>query len=244
VTELFVETLPTEQVLRRIRGLVDVALPREGVEVLEAGCGSVVRIDISPRKRAVVTGVDISARQLERNQGLDCKVHDDLERTTFPDDQYDLVVCWDVLEHLAAPRTTLARLVATMKADGLLVIGVPNLLSVKGLITKLTPHSVHIWYHRRILGWDRAGTDDIGPFRTPFRTSLRPRALVRDLAALGLEPVLAVHHRTEAMDIIRAQRGLLGIAIRTVSAVLRVVSLGRVRTTDADVVIVARRAAG
>ncbi len=242
MNDIFDESFGTDEVLERVDKLADVALP-PGARVLEAGCGSIVRVQLSPAKQATITGIDVSEKQLGRNTALHEKVHADLEAVQLPSGRYDLVVCWDVLEHLSDPRRTLARLVEATRPDGMFVIGMPNLLSLKGLVTKLTPYRVHVWYHRRILGWEHAGRDDVGPFRTPFRISLRPRVVVRDLAELGFEPVLAVYHRTKAMDIIRSQRGLLAAAIGAASWVLRVVSLGRIRTRDADVVIVARRRA-
>jgi 2-polyprenyl-3-methyl-5-hydroxy-6-metoxy-1,4-benzoquinol methylase len=242
VTAIFDESVDTDEVMERLTKLADVVVPR-GAQVLDAGCGAVVRVPLSPAKQATIVGIDISAQRLERNAAVHQKVHADLETVPLPADHYDLVVCWDVLEHLSDPRHTLARLVRATRPDGMIVIAMPNLLSLKGVITKLTPYRVHVWYHRRVLGWEHAGRDDVGPFRTPFRLSLRPRAVVRELAELGVEPVLAVYHRTKAMEIIRAQRGLLGVVIGAASAVLRVVSLGRFRTRDADVVIVGRRPA-
>jgi hypothetical protein len=100
---------------------------------------------------------------------------------------------------------------------------------------------VHVWYYRRVLGWEDAAHGDGGPFATPFRLSLQPRSLLRRLVELGLEPVMVVYRRTHAMETISAQRGLLGFAIGVASAVLRVVSFCRIRTRDADVVLVARR---
>ena len=243
MTDIFEETLGTDEVLERVGKLADVALA-DDPQVLEAGCGSVVRVRLSPTKRATITGIDISERQLGRNVALDHQIHADLESVTLPTGGFDLVVCWDVLEHLSDPTTTLSRLVEATAPDGMVVIGMPNLLSLKGLVTKLTPYRVHVWYHRRILGWAHAGEDDLGPFRTPFRLSLRPRSVLRQLRRLGLEPVLAVYHRTAAMEIIRSQQGPLSVAIGAASGVLRIVSFGRIRTADADVVIMARRASG
>jgi SAM-dependent methyltransferase len=240
-TGLFEETLSTDEVLKRLARLVDISLPH-AAEVLDAGCGSTMRIAIAQAKHVTVTGIDISEKQLRRNEALHRKVHADLETVDLPSGRYDLVVCWDVLEHLFDPVTTLARLVDATAPGGLLVIAMPNLLSLKGIVAKLTPYTVHVWYYRRVLGWKDAGQDDDGgPFATPFRLSLQPRSLLRRLVELGLEPVMVVYRRTHAMETISAQRGLLGFAIGVASAVLRVVSFCRIRTRDADVVLVARR---
>ena len=39
-----------------------------------------------------------------------------------------------------------------------MTLGVPNVASPKGLLTKFTPHRFHIWVYRRILGFEAVST--------------------------------------------------------------------------------------
>jgi hypothetical protein len=60
-------------------------------------------------------------------------------------------------------------MLGVLNDNAILVIKVPNVLSFKGLFTKFTPHFVHVFYYRKILGRPLAGTQDRAPFRTFLR---------------------------------------------------------------------------
>ncbi len=70
--------------------------------ILEAGCGSGSNIPIPPDSH--LTGIDISEEELAKNQVVAEKIVGDLETYPLEKDSFDLVVCWDVLEHLGRPR--------------------------------------------------------------------------------------------------------------------------------------------
>jgi hypothetical protein len=58
--------------------------------------------------------------------------------------------------------------------------------SVKGLMTKLTPHSFHVWVYQRLLGWTYAGKPGYGPFPTPMRLAMAPHTMKRLARDRGL----------------------------------------------------------
>jgi 2-polyprenyl-3-methyl-5-hydroxy-6-metoxy-1,4-benzoquinol methylase len=92
---------------------------------------------------------------------------------------FDAIVCIDVLEHLDHPRAALANMHEALAPGGLMVIKLPNAMSLKGLITKLTPHGFHVWVFRNVFGKRNAGVDDVGPFKAHMRWAISPRALRR-----------------------------------------------------------------
>ncbi len=59
-----------------------------------------------------------------------------------------------------------------LKPDGIMVLALPNLMSVKGLVTKFTPHAFHTWFYRRVYRSAKTGEDDEGPFPTYFRRAV------------------------------------------------------------------------
>ena len=61
----------------------------ETVKVLEAGCGSLSRVNLGDHK--YVVGLDIDAPMLENNQALDEKILGDVETYEFPSDSFDLM---------------------------------------------------------------------------------------------------------------------------------------------------------
>jgi predicted SAM-dependent methyltransferase len=76
-----------------------------------------------------VQGVELNgdvARFASEKYGLDIAIGT-LEEARLPDNAFDAVTMWDVLEHVYDPATTLAEIHRILKPDGVLVIRVPNL---------------------------------------------------------------------------------------------------------------------
>lgn len=108
-----------------------------GIRVLDVGCGCGSRIRFPETARLI--GIDIDADQLASNERVHEKILGDIQTYTT-DDRYDITFCWDLLEHLEHPEEALARLLEWALPGGLIVISGPNPYSLKGLITKYTPH--------------------------------------------------------------------------------------------------------
>ena len=148
---------------------------KQKTRVLEAGCGSASHINFP--SDSYLIGIDLSEKQLDRNSRLDEKIIGDLQHYNLPHKSFDVIVCWDVLEHLEFPSKALEKFSLAVKTGGLLVLALPNVLSLKGLITKFTPHWFHIWFYRNYYGSKLAGTGDIGPFPAFLKFSVSPRRL-------------------------------------------------------------------
>jgi SAM-dependent methyltransferase len=152
------------------------AVGRDHLKVLEAGCGSASYIHFGPN--AFLVGIDISDKQLQRNKELDEKIVGDIQRYDFSPSIFDIIICWNVLEHLSEPEMALKRFAAAVKPNGLIILALPNVYSLKGLITKFTPLQFHIWVYPYLFGRLREwGKDDIGPFKTYLRLSIAPKQL-------------------------------------------------------------------
>jgi SAM-dependent methyltransferase len=112
--------------------------------VLDAGCGTAYgsRLLAAGGAREVV-GVDIAAAVLEivaptmpdsvRLQA------EDLRELSFDDDTFELVVCFEVIEHFQTPLAVLDELVRVLAPGGLLLISSPN----RGVYPAGNPHHFH-----------------------------------------------------------------------------------------------------
>ena len=156
---------------------------RHGACVLEAGCGSTSHLGISGFSKVV--GIDISEMQLERNDYLDDKLLGDIQTYNLPKNAFDLIVCWDVLEHLPRPEDALANMGNSLRKGGLMIIAAPNLLSLKGIVTKLTPYAAHKWFYHRIIGDKRRAAEGFNQFATYLRRSMTPRGVRRFARSKG-----------------------------------------------------------
>lgn len=161
---------------------------RRPLRVLEAGCGSSSHLQL-PAERWVV-GIDISAQQLERNEQLDEKIVGDLQTFQLPANSYDLIICWDVVEHLDQPAEAIKNMAAALSPGGMLVVAAPHPWSFKGMVTRVSPHWLHVWFYRYLIGDKLAGVDGRGPFATPMKSGMFPANIARLSAQLGLRKVL------------------------------------------------------
>ena len=101
-----------------------------GRRVLDAGCGvgwgsELLRL----AGAASVVGLDISEEALAdaRRRAPECEfVPGDLQKLPFPDDEFDVVVCMEALEHTDDVAGTLDQLARVLRPDGVLLVSSPN----------------------------------------------------------------------------------------------------------------------
>jgi ubiquinone/menaquinone biosynthesis C-methylase UbiE len=147
-----------------------------GDRILDAGCGAgkFSRMDFAKEIGCHLTGVDLQ-EALGRNQQMDSRVRADLKRLPFSDKSFDVVNCRLVIEHLDAPQAALEEFHRVLAPGGRLAIFTPNLLHYFGAAATLTPHWFHIWFNRRVRGFDDS---DIFPTYYRANTRRRLRALL------------------------------------------------------------------
>ncbi|MGQ9599811.1 MAG: class I SAM-dependent methyltransferase [Anaerolineae bacterium] len=95
--------------------------------LLDVGCGDGDFLLAMQRRGWEAVGVDISpvAVALARQKGLDV-FQGQLAEAGLPEDSFDLVTMWDVLEHLHDPGAELARIARLLRPGGRLVATFPN----------------------------------------------------------------------------------------------------------------------
>jgi 2-polyprenyl-3-methyl-5-hydroxy-6-metoxy-1,4-benzoquinol methylase len=228
----------------RLQKFLDEALvEKPALRLLEAGCGSASELRF-PGNQVHITGIDISQKQLERNQSLNVRIQADIQYYAYQPLIYDVIVCYWVLEHLQRPDLALRGFALTLTEGGLVVLAIPNILSVKGLLTKYTPFTIHSWVYKHLHGRQTSGQDDTGPFRTYLRYSIRPNAIRRFAEHSGLQ---VVYFATS--DILDAPWAFTGSKLaRVVRAIYgglkylaKVTSLGLLGDSDFYMVLQKRR---
>lgn len=147
------------------------------LRVLDAGCGGALRIRLP--KSAHITGIDISPDSAARNTTIADIIIGDVQTYPLPRQAFDVVICWELLEHVREPRAALTHFVKTLRQGGLIVLAIPNPHSLKGLITRLSPHGLHVWILRHILKQKNAGRPGFAPFHTYLSPDIAPPALER-----------------------------------------------------------------
>lgn len=103
---------------------------KRGGHMLEIGCANGLFLDAMRRVGGwQLYGVEINelaARYARERLGLDV-VTGELADAGLPDDRFDAVVMWDVLEHVHDPQETLRGVHRVLKSDGVLFLRLPLL---------------------------------------------------------------------------------------------------------------------
>lgn len=111
----------------------DLALYKESGVLLDLGCSSGSFLESMGDKSWELHGIEMSldcAKEAEARCGAQVFVGDILD-APFPSESFDVVTCFDVLEHLYDPRGVLERVGAWLKPDGIFYIQVPNIDSAE-----------------------------------------------------------------------------------------------------------------
>lgn len=193
------------------------AKPR--IRMLEAGCGSASHVKFRPAVDAV--GIDISPDQLERNKTMQEKILGDIQEYPLPRNEFDVVVCWWVMEHLSRPKDALVNMFGSVKPEGLLILAFPNLLSFKGLATKITP----FWFHK--LFYLSMGIKS-GPFPTYLRLAILPENVMRFAEKCGFSVRFSRLGEGFMTRRIRTSSRLADLALSAVDLTMQTISFGKV----------------
>ena len=202
--------------LEAVHTLLAKRLPRKNTRIYEAGGGSTSFIQLNFLEDARITVVDIDEVQLKNNHYAEHKILGDIQTHAFPPNSFELIVCYNVIEHLTAPDQAIAQFFEALSPGGLLVIGAPNPNSFSGWVTRLTPHWFHVWYYRFILGDRLAGQPGHVPFPTVFHPLVTPGKLIDFSQNLGFRVIHFQEYEGEQYERIKYQSPVLGTFVKVI----------------------------
>ncbi len=128
-----------------------------GQEVLDVGCGRGAVLRYLSRYGFQVSGCDVATDNLKALKAEGLPVFEyDIERDTLHE-KYDVILCLEVLQQLFDPAEALTKFAHALKADGCMMISVPN--------------EFHIWARLRLL----LGTSRLGHFDESHIRLFNPR---------------------------------------------------------------------
>jgi len=105
------------------------AAGRGAVDLLDVGCGSGTLLGLLKQRGVRGIGVDFSAeaaRLAEAENGVRVVVGS-LEDAAFPDQSFDIVTLFHVIEHVVNPREVLSEVFRVLRPNGAVVVQVPSL---------------------------------------------------------------------------------------------------------------------
>jgi SAM-dependent methyltransferase len=224
-------------VLARLQARVDDLLGgvERPVRILDAGCGKQMQIPIAAERHVV--GIDISPEQVGKNPEVDEGLVGDVQTYPFEAEAFDVVVCWNVLEHVEDPRAALANFERALRSPGLLILAGPHPHSFKGAVTKFTP----FWVHR--LAWKRwlGGPPNLDRFPTHMSDAALPEQLTSILGDSGMRVELLSMYESWEQRSFRYRSDMTGRAFRAAVGAVELASLRTVTGEVTDFVLVASK---
>jgi SAM-dependent methyltransferase len=175
--------------LLAVHGILGTELPPTRLAIYEAGGGSTSFLPLEVLLRAHVTVVDIDEDQIRNNDYAQETILGDIQTYRFKPDSFDLVICYNVIEHLPDVEAALTGFCAALKPGGLILIGAPNPQSLSGVITKYSPHWFHVWFYRHLRGDKMAGQPGHAPFPTFYHPLVTLSNLETFAKAHGLQMI-------------------------------------------------------
>ncbi len=220
----------------------DPALPKPAL-VLEAGCGSTSDVYLPFEKK--VAGIDLDAEQLKHNDRIEVKIQGDLQTYELPQNEFDIVACVDVLEHLPFPEKALVNMSRSVKPGGYLLIAGPEPYSYKGFVAKYTPHSMRFFIHRLITGTDAHETRRIhGNGQIFIPTYMRSVCSLKNLVVAGnrcgLDVAFEKAFDAHSSGVRAAYKPFLG-AVNLFTRCVVAVTAGRINLLLADYVLLFKK---
>ncbi|MFL5659347.1 MAG: methyltransferase domain-containing protein, partial [Ktedonobacteraceae bacterium] len=224
----------------KLQSFVDRLLSeREAIKVLEAGCGNHSNIKIPKNTPCYIVGIDISEEELQMNSAVNEKIVGDIQSYVLPSSEFDVIVCWWVLEHVSHPEKALDNFLRSMKEDGILILAVPNVFSIKGLLTKYTPHWFHIWVHRSF--WKFLSAEGFTPFRTYLKFSISPASIRRYAAKNGLSIEYSSLYESQTVREFREKHKIVNMGWWLSIQIIKALSFGKIDVGPTEFLIVLKK---
>ena len=227
--------------LLAVHSILGTRLPAARLAIYEAGGGSTSFLPLDILRRAHVTVVDIDEDQLRNNDYAQETILGDVQTWRFPPSGFDLVICYNVIEHVPDVEAALSGFCESLKQGGLILIGAPNPKSLSGVTTKFSPHWFHVWFYRHVRGDTNAGQPGHAPFPTFFHPLVTLSNLQAFARAHGLELIYRKEYESPRYPEMRARKPLFAALIDAAAVVINALLPGKGDVRHGDYHVILRK---
>ena len=223
--------------LEAVHRLLSERFADQDIRIYEAGGGSTSYLPTNLVLNAETTVVDVDKQQLRNNCYARFRICGDIQRQNFQPERFDLIGCYNVIEHLEGPDQAITHFFKSLVPGGLVFIAGPNPHSFFGTVTRFAPHWFHVWAYRTLLRRKDAGQPGVAPFRTVYDTLISPANLVRFCRKLGFEILYFKEIETVQFGLLRRERPALGWMLNVFIRTLEFISRKTLRNGDFHLVL-------
>jgi hypothetical protein len=121
-----------------------------------------------------------------------------------------------------------------------MIIAGPMLNSVKALITRLTPHGMHVWFYRNVLNRPNAGTPGNAPYEVEHSSGADLEQLQEQLRRQGFEILSTTIYEGIQAKKLRKNRPLLYRAYSLFSGLVVLSTRGAVKA-EGDFILLCQK---
>ena len=229
------------QSLLTVHSILEARLPAAGLAIYEAGGGSTSFLPLNVLRRAHVTVVDIDEDQVRNNDYAQETILGDIQTYRFAPDSFDLVICYNVIEHVPDVEAALLGFCQSLKRNGMILIGAPNPRSLSGVVTKYSPHWFHVWFYRHVRGDKNAGLPGCAPFPTHFH----PLVTLPNLEAFadkhGLQMIYRRQYESPRYPEMRRRKPLFAALVDAVAKAMNFFLPGKTDVRHGDYHVILRK---
>lgn len=229
------------QSLLTVHSILEARLPARRLAIYEAGGGSTSFLPLSVLRRAHVTVVDIDEDQIRNNDYAQETILGDIQTHRFAPDSFDLIICYNVIEHVPDVEAALTGFCQALKPDGLILIGAPNPRSLSGVVTKYSPHWFHVWFYRHVRGEKQAGSPGCPPFPTHFHPLVSLARLEAFANSHGLQMIYRKQYESPRYPEMRRRKPALAALVDAAARVLNCFLPGKTDVRHGDYHVILRK---
>jgi SAM-dependent methyltransferase len=178
---------------------IDAFAKNRSLKILDVGCGPGLFLKELLERGHCIVGIDMAGGMVHRareiikgypSEQAQC-IYGDIEDLQFADNSFDVVLCLGVLSYLPHDKKGLSEMRRVVKRDGIVVLGMPNLLRLN---TLFDPYyylfrGFNLLYNQKFLGKNKSGSN--GKEELPLRKYVYSRlsALFRfcNLKKIGVD---------------------------------------------------------
>ncbi|MEN3350288.1 MAG: hypothetical protein V7632_3923 [Bradyrhizobium sp.] len=230
-----------KQSLLTVHSILEARLPAGPLAVYEAGGGSTSYLPLKVLRRAHVTVVDIDEDQIRNNAYAQEPILGDIQTYRFAPERFDLIICYNVIEHVPDVEAVLSGFCESLKRNGLLLIGAPNPKSLSGIVTKYSPHWFHVFFYRYVRGEKKAGLPGEAPFPTHFHPLVTPARLEAFATRHGLQVIYRKKYESPRYPEMRRRKPVLAAFIDGAAKLMNAMLPGKVDVRHGDYHVILRK---
>jgi len=110
------------------------------IKIMEIGCGGGDYLSLLKKYISFLSGLEVQTTGVDfscpKREGIDYSISGDISNLKIKENYYDLIICYQLIEHVRNPKEVLKKMINSLSFSGILIIETPFLKSVDASLIK------------------------------------------------------------------------------------------------------------